>query len=494
MATRNHSSPALVFFLAGSLLATAALAQPVRSAHFSLPSKAVAARARQVPVGSGFRLAGVPLEARTVILAFQRFEVFTPDARVMVHGDKGRARFVAPPDRAYFRGTVDGEPDSYAFLSVGTASDVRGLVESRGRVHVLGAETDKPSPEDRLITRPADEDPRAKQRPAWRCDADRFVPPGVPEAGADLGSLFEPAEAINQTASAAQYSIKVAIETDAEFYSLFNSVDETAGYIGDLMGAISTIYNRDVGTSLRINLVSLWTGGAGSDPWSATDAGAALCEVGGYWAANRPQATYPRAITHFLSGKGLGGGVAWLNVLCGGNFTSSFCPTGMGGGYGVSGNLAGNFNPATPSSIVWDIEVVSHEIGHNFSSPHSHCYGNIPTAGLPAVDQCYGAESGSNCYAGPASLPAGGKGSIMSYCHLLGGGITNISLSFGSAGLFGTQSERIPQKIRGYVAGLSSSCRAIVKAPAGDLNGDGRSEINIYRGGAWLQFPFWPNQ
>jgi len=471
-------------FLTAFLLASAVTAETLQKASFALPSQAIANRARLVTVGSSFRLTGVPLEARSVTLALQRFEVFTPDAKVMVNG-QGEPQFVAPPDRAYFRGGVEGEPDSYAFLAVGTEGDVRGLVMSQGRTFVLGADTAAPAPEDRLITRPVDESSEARQPRDWRCDADKLIPPGGAEA---QQSLFESLAQESATA-AAQYSVKVSIETDYEFYSLFGSVNATAAYIGDLMGAISTIYNRDVGTTLRINFISLWTGGAGSDPWTATSSSDALCQVGGYWAANRPQATYPRAITHFLSAKGLGGGVAWLSVLCSGNFTTSFCPTGMGGGYGVSGNLAGNFNPAT-GSIVWDIEVVSHEIGHNFSTPHSHCYNNIPTSGLPSVDQCYGSEGG--CYSGPVSLPPGGHGSIMSYCHLLSGGITNISLSFGSPGLYGTLSERIPQVMRNYVAGLSTSCRQVIKSPAADFNGDGRSEVYIYRDGAWLLFPFWP--
>jgi hypothetical protein len=365
-------------------------------------------------------------------------------------------------------------------------------------MHVLGAESETASPDDRLVTRPADESPLMKAKQPFKCDSDKLIPPD--SANEALRAVFEP-ETAPAPAPTAQYSVKVAIETDYEFYSLFASkpgagtqAEKAAGYIGDLMGAISTIYNRDIGTTLRVDLISLWTGGAASDPWNATDSGTALCEVGGYWAANRPQASYPRAITHFMSGKGLGGGVAWLGVLCSGDFSQpSICPTGMGGGYGVSGNMAGNFNPAT-AGIVWDIEVVAHEIGHNFSSPHSHCYGNVPTAGLPSVDQCYGSEGGANCWAGAVSLPAGGHGTIMSYCHLLSGGITNIALSFGSAGLYGTQSERIPSKMRTYVAGLSTSCRAVIESPAADFNGDGRSEVYIYRNGAWLLFPFWPQQ
>jgi len=67
-----------------------------------------------------------------------------------------------------------------------------------------------------------------------------------------------------------------------------------------------------------------------------------------------------------------------------------------------------------------DVLVVGHEIGHNFGSPHTHCYS-------PPIDNCYNAESG--CYSGATSCPAASTingvpnvtGTLMSYCHLLGG-------------------------------------------------------------------------
>lgn len=64
--------------------------------------------------------------------------------------------------------------------------------------------------------------------------------------------------------------------------------------------------------------------------------------------------------------------------------------------------------------------VITHEIGHNSGSPHTHCY-------VPEIDQCYNLEPG--CYAGATSLPPGG-GTIMSYCHTLPGNLDNINLVF----------------------------------------------------------------
>ena len=51
----------------------------------------------------------------------------------------------------------------------------------------------------------------------------------------------------------------------------------------------------------------------------------------------------------------------------------------------------GGFDLASPSNI-WDVMVLTHELGHNFGSPHTHCYS-------PPIDRCYNAEPG--CYGGP---------------------------------------------------------------------------------------------
>src|SRR4029450_5083545 len=105
--------------------------------------------------------------------------------------------------------------------------------------------------------------------------------------------------------------------------------------------------------------------------------------------------------------------------------------------YGFTANIGGSFNINRPT-VVWDLYSVSHEIGHNFGSPHSHRYKG-PHGNARPIDQCYGGESG--CYSGGTSLPgpAGTRsGTIMSYCHLVGG-YGAIALTFGTNFAYGVQ-------------------------------------------------------
>ena len=104
--------------------------------------------------------------------------------------------------------------------------------------------------------------------------------------------------------------------------------------------------------------------------------------------------------------------------------------------------------------MVWDIVVVSHEIGHNFNSSHTHCYAGVG-GNANDIDHCYGSEGG--CYAGSTSLPGGcpgsgmGCGTIMSYCHLLSGGYGNLSLTFGANHPYGIEPGRVPVVMNDHV-------------------------------------------
>src|SRR5207249_4065117 len=151
--------------------------------------------------------------------------------------------------------------------------------------------------------------------------------------------------------------------TDYEFYQMFGNETDAVDYIGDLFAYASTIYEAEVNTSLVVSSIKLWTTDANSDPWTQTNCSGALNEFLTYW--NNNNSGVSRTIAHMLSGKPIGCGIAYIGALCNNSY-----------GYGVSGSLQGTFNILNPG-VVWDIIVVSHEIGHNFNSPHTHCYNGI---------------------------------------------------------------------------------------------------------------------
>jgi hypothetical protein len=352
-----------------------------------------------------------------VDVALERFTPFAPDARVEVVDTAG-TRTIPLPDEAYFRGTVAGDPTSRVLLIAGR-TDVHGWVVVGGEVHAFG-------PDARGIHRVyalGDVDPAAFPPPAEFC-ANDLTPEAVAiDDGAPAADVPATADA-----SATLKLADIAIDTDQELRAKFGSDAATLDYLAALAAAATAIYERDVAVRLRFSYIRLW---ATADPWAATSPGNALQEVRSYWntAANGMAATAgPRTVVHFVSGKAVQGGVAYVNVLCNASY-----------GYGVS-QVYGSFDMASPSRI-WDVMVFTHEVGHNFGSPHSHCYS-------PPLDQCYNAESG--CYAGPV---VASRGTIMSYCHLLAGGLANIDMWLGA-----TVSDRIGQSV------AAATCLATVSS------------------------------
>jgi Metallo-peptidase family M12/IPT/TIG domain/S-layer homology domain len=429
-----------VFAAAGLLLAGSAVAQrPVDERPF---------RALDAPlaVGATVVLEPVALDDGTdVVLEVSRVEVFTKGAEIVVHGPDGDSLAPLPSDR-WFTGRVSGDPESLVMLARGRG--LRGFILTGTRSAVIGPEGDMYAERPgRTVVRtfsPETDVPEAMR--GFTCGTESLLTPHHATA--------MPPSSRRRPLSSVMYYAGIAIETDYEMYvQKGSSATALAQYVGDLFAAVSFVYQRDLLVTMQVNYLSIWA--TASDPWVAADTITALYEFGDYWHANR--SGVPRTTAHFLSGKNLGGGVAWLGTICWSDFLCSggSCGSGAnghyGGGYGFSASLSGTA-PANFTTTYWDFLCVSHEIGHNFGSPHTHCYS-------PPVDQCYSGE-GPGCYLGPTSVPAV-KGTIMSYCHLLPGGYSNTKMFFGVAG---EPSAAVTTLMRGtYIE--QASCLGTVAGP-----------------------------
>ncbi len=390
---------------AGSLLT------PVTPAPHSLPRGVARGRAlalgrtalaelrtRTTAVVPSFPLGG----DATVALELRRFEPFAPGARV--EAVDGRAvRAVKLPDHVYFTGTVRGEPDSRVLL-IAARDHVRGFVAARGTVYPFGP--DRRGRHRSYALR--DVDPTAYPRPGAFCANDLHrdqVESLLVSRSARVAAGLEPPPIVYTSSGLVQAD--AAIETDHELWAKFGSDSATLDYLASLAAASSAIDERDVSVRLSYSYVRLWP--TASDPWSATAPDQQLAEVRNYWTnpANDMDAIAgPHDLVHFISGKAVQGGIAYIGSVCDPRYF-----------FGVS-QVFGHFDLSDPTQI-WDVLVVTHEIGHNLGTPHTHCYS-------PPVDECYDQEA--NCYAGPVVCS---RGTIMSYCHLSCGGLPDIDLVFG---------------------------------------------------------------
>lgn len=220
---------------------------------------------------------------------------------------------------------------------------------------------------------------------------------------------------------ATRHQAIVAIDTDNEFMAnRGNNTTTATNFIASLISQMTVFYQRDVNVQLLQGGNTFLRVSTTPDPYAVTGSPSGSSHLGeftSYWAGGcggnctgfRPgsgAAPNTTALAALLSGKSSGGasGIAWVGTLC-----------SVSNGYSYTQIFPGGSSAASASEAF----VVAHEIGHNFGSPHTHCYTN------PKPDTCYGAEPG--CHSGAASCPASGnyqgvttRGTIMAYCHLIG--------------------------------------------------------------------------
>lgn len=389
------------------------------------------------------RLHGLPIdEARSISLDLHRIEVFSPSARI-VRGTANGDEPLPVPEVTLFGGRVAGRPDSSAYLSV--SSDHRQGWIMLGRESFILSDGPHGKKGDLVIYSPSRLTEQAIRIRPFSCDSERLqlpdrVLPGVAEVAGTLPR--------GPSAPSACRRADLAIETDFEYTNdLFGGdLGASAAYTASLIGAVSEIFKRDFNTELRIVYLRLWD--TNETPWDQGNTLDQLFQFQDFWNAEMTHVT--RNAVHFLSGRPLGGGVAYLPGLC-----------YPGYDYGLSANLGGAFPYPLEHNHWqnWDPFVVAHEIGHKFNAPHTH---NM----TPPVDCCGG-------WAGDAHPSCGGTqdcsavpdGTIMSYCHTCAGGMLNIRLEMHTR----TVQERIlPLLTNPWFCDLVLPCD-----PVGDCNGDG---------------------
>lgn len=352
------------------------------------------------PVGSDVRLEKFPFRSdATVTLRLRRFSVMTPDGIIVAGTAHGDSLFT--PDRSlFFKGSVDEIPGSYVYLAL-FRNYFSGYIEvpdEHGDRHrytfaPLKLEDDAPSV---MVIYDEIEALRLNGLQAhWTCGAEEVEGYHEEEARsmAEFRAGLKREESSRTLQSNTLLSAQLALEGDSAYYVAHSrNLSRAANYALTVFGSVSSIYERDINVRILVPYLRIWTG---SDPYPGTSTNTLLGQFRSYWNAN--MSSVYRSVAQLLSNSSVGGGIAYLNTLCASRTSGS--------GYSVAGL---NNNVTYPTiTYVWDSDVTSHELGHNFGSPHTHS-----CTWSPAIDSCYTAEGG--CYSGTNPR----RGWIMSYCHL----------------------------------------------------------------------------
>ncbi|MCX7737034.1 MAG: zinc-dependent metalloprotease [Candidatus Kapabacteria bacterium] len=205
--------------------------------------------------------------------------------------------------------------------------------------------------------------------------------------------------------------IKVACEGTYDFYALMGSdFQKASAYIAAVLTQVSKIYQDNLNVNLLVSYVLIWQEES-KDPYRATEnLFDKLSLMPNLW-YNK---SVDRAITCLfadLSNQPANTTVAGIAYSGSPNF-GTLCNKSLG--YSVFG-IRGNGKYPT-MNYTWDVNCAAHEIGHNFSSPHTHNCDYF----VPPIDTCITGTDPGGIY--DACIQSGRAkpilGTIMSYCHL----------------------------------------------------------------------------
>lgn len=324
------------------------------------------------------RPATLELPIGPITLNLHQVEIFSPQYRIRTETQviPGRG------DMLFYRGQVTNDPKSFAAVSIIDSSihAMFSFQEEVYRIHRVGKWY--------LLYKDADV-----------VKVDTFI-------------CAVTAEHVLQQTQLALLGNCVEIYFECDFKSYQDngsSVPNTEAWVAELFNEVATLYeNEDI--PVMISDIKVWTT---TDPYAGLNSTSMMLNE---FVQQTSQNGYEGRLAHLLSTRQLGGGIAYVNVLC---HPTLAC--------GVSTSLSTNIIPFP--SYSWSVECVTHELGHNFGSRHTHdCVWN---GNNTQIDDC-GSVAGDvqPCY-NPNNPIIPNDGTIMSYCHLISGAGINFSLGFG---------------------------------------------------------------
>ncbi|MBL7964181.1 MAG: fibronectin type III domain-containing protein [Flavobacteriales bacterium] len=325
----------------------------------------------------------IPTGAGSIVLDLERVQPTTEEFRVVA----ASGTVLSGEPGLHYRGVVRGAPGSLAAISI-FPGQVMGLWNSGGEEVVLGP-FQRSDPGLHVLYRTR----HLRGKPNLSCGVDTHDGP------------YTMAELTGDPDERTIRCVKWYWEGNHNIYLSQGNLTNTINHLTGLFNQSAILFDNE-GIDVLLNELFVWDV---PSPYTGTTSGTLLSQFGAY------RTSFNGDLAHLLSQQSTGG-VAWLNTLC--NPTASYRMA-------YSGIHSSYANVPTYS---WSVMVVSHEQGHNLGSPHTHaCAWNGNATAIDGCGPTAGYTEGS-CPTAP--LPAGG-GTIMSYCHLVGGTGINFNNGFG---------------------------------------------------------------
>jgi hypothetical protein len=325
----------------------------------------------------------LPTANGIVVLDLERTSAITDDLVVRQASD---GRTVQPEASVHYKGMVQGDANSLVSISV-FQREVMGLISDDSGEQVIG----------RFDRAPGDLHVLYHERDLRRTSGAVCGTPDSP-------GVYGHDELQDGPGDRSIRCVRWYWEVGNDIFLNKGSVLNATNYVTGLFNQSATLYAND-GISVSLLEVFVWDV---ASPYNGTSSSSRLSQFG------TTRTSFNGDMAHLLDNGGYGG-VAWLNTLCAGT-SSRMAYSGINNSYN---------NVPTYS---WSVEVVTHEQGHNLGSRHTHaCAWN---GNGTAIDGC-GPTAGYTEGSCPTAPNPTGGGTIMSYCHLVGGVGINFNNGFG---------------------------------------------------------------
>ncbi|NHM07817.1 T9SS type A sorting domain-containing protein [Flavobacterium sp. CYK-4] len=312
------------------------------------------------------------------------------------HIDSDQAKNLNYEKGIYYRGIIKGDLNSIVSFNF-FKEEFNGVLSSQTLNNIVVAKLDKAQNTTDYIVY-SDTDLKS---------ANHF------ECKVKTAAEETPRDYRNMAAPTSTKCVTMYFEIDYDLYQANNSnTTTTSNWMTSVFNNVQTLYNND-GITTALKSMYIWTT---EDPYSqAFDDSASSSDY--LYKFNELRPVFDGDLGQLLGidPGGLGGVAVGINGICTqDNFSYSDV----------------NFSYSTVPTFSWTIMVITHEFGHLLGSPHTHgCHWNGDNTAIDGCGQQEGYFEG-NCDIGP--IPDSSvKGTIMSYCHLVGGVGINLANGFG---------------------------------------------------------------
>jgi hypothetical protein len=316
----------------------------------------------------------------------------------------------------HYRGYVGGDSSSMASLSIFSNGDIMGLFSNQmGNFNIGKADS---TGNNYMVYNSNNLDMPS----GFECAT---LSPAPAPTGFPVLNAAPPPLAMDSAGSVPPLlckKVRVYFEGSYNLYSynFHSDLAATQNYLLGLFNQVAAMYQNE-GIMIELAQTYVWTT---PDPYDTTRSDSALFQFQRRW--NGLGDNFNGDIAHLITGGTTrNGGIAYLLPdLCNRPYNYAYS------------NVFGTYNNIPTYS--WDVNVITHEMGHLFGSHHTHwCGWNTGAGGTcGAIDNCKKEEFGNSCGSCPsltdtATRPAGWQGTVMSYCHLYQNIGINLANGFG---------------------------------------------------------------